>query len=91
MDVEALLGRYREVLIEMDAHRVETGADPRQSNRLVNEMQSLHLQLRKTTSGRDGITALAADANETVRAWSATNALAWAPRGSPACTGNAGR
>jgi hypothetical protein len=37
-------------------------------------------KLRETQVGRDGITALIGEQCVTVRQWSATNALAWAPR-----------
>lgn len=40
----------------------------------------LHLVVRQTSEGRDGITALMGDECLTVRQWSATNALAWAPQ-----------
>lgn len=79
-DVERLLASYREILVEMHANRIESGSKPRRWNQLVRKMQAVHLQLRETEDGRAGITALATrDENETVRAWSATNALAWAP------------
>jgi hypothetical protein len=77
-EVAELLARYQAVLVEMHAERVEVGGKSRKWNRLVDKMQRLHLQLRETPEGRAGITALALDgANETVRSWSATNALAW--------------
>jgi hypothetical protein len=47
---------------------------------LVDKMQAFHLELRETSEGRDGITSLIGDECVTVRQWSATNALAWAPR-----------
>ncbi|MGH9204325.1 MAG: hypothetical protein ACRD2A_24115, partial [Vicinamibacterales bacterium] len=59
--------------------RVLAGGDARRWNRLVDKMQSAHLQLRETSQGRDGITSLIGDECLTVRQWSATNALAWAP------------
>lgn len=74
---EQLLCEYRDVLIEMDARRVKKGAGPRRWNRLVDQMQALHLRLRETAEGRAGITRLCEHENPTVRAWSATNALAW--------------
>jgi hypothetical protein len=43
-------------------------------------MQAFHLELRETSEGRNGITELIGDECVTVRQWSATNALAWAPR-----------
>jgi hypothetical protein len=79
-DVADLLAAYRAVLVEMHENRVETGVKPSRWNRLVDKMQALHLRLRESAEGRAGITDLALnDANETVRAWSATNALAWDP------------
>ena len=42
-------------------------------------MQAADLELRKTPEGRDAITALISHGCITVRQWSATNALAWAP------------
>jgi hypothetical protein len=76
--VEVLAAQYREVLVEMDARRIEQGEKPRSWNRLVNRMQALQLQLRATQAGRDAITSLIGDENATVRSWSAVNALAWA-------------
>jgi hypothetical protein len=76
--VAALAARYREVLVEMDSHRIDRGGKPRSWNRLVNRMQALQLQLRATQAGRDAITSLIGDENATVRSWSAVNALAWA-------------
>jgi hypothetical protein len=79
-DVLGLLTRYRTVLVEMHAQSIETGGTPRKWNRLVDRMQRLHLELRDTPSGRAGITDLALNGeNDTVRGWSATNALAWDP------------
>jgi hypothetical protein len=78
LSVPELLSQYRSTLIEMHENRVEVGGKPRSWNRLVNKMQSLHLSLRETTDGRAGITDLALNGdNETVRGWSAANALAW--------------
>jgi len=77
--VADLLREYRDTLLAMHECRVLTGGDPRQWNRLVNQMQSVHLQLRQSSQGRDGITSLIDDECVTVRQWSATNALAWAP------------
>jgi hypothetical protein len=77
-EVSELLARYESVLAEMHNQRVEIGGNSRKWNRLVDKMQRLHLELRQTPEGRAGITALAFDGeNETVRSWSATNALAW--------------
>jgi hypothetical protein len=73
--VAALAARYREVLVEMDSHRIERGGKPRSWNRLVNRMQALQLQLRATQAGRDAITSLISDENATVRSWSAVNAI----------------
>ena len=62
----------------MHAVRVETGGKPRKWNRLVDRMQSVHLELRQSADVREGLTQLAInEENETVRAWSAINALAW--------------
>lgn len=77
--VSALLAQYRDVLIEMDTERVHSGGQPEAWNLLLNRMQELHLRLRESQAGRDGITELIHDDNLTVRAWSAVNALAWAP------------
>jgi hypothetical protein len=76
--VNELAAKYREVLVEMDAQRIEQGGKPRSWNQLVNCMQALQLRLRSTQSGRDVITALIGDENPTVRSWPAVNALAWA-------------
>lgn len=59
--------------------RVAEGLNPRRWNRLVNEMQSIHLRLRVTEDGRRAIAALIEDECLTVRQWAATNALAWSP------------
>jgi hypothetical protein len=76
--VRQLAAKYRDVLVEMHAQRIERGGKPRSWNQLVNRMQAIQLQLRSTPSGRDAITALIDDENPTVRSWSAANALAWA-------------
>jgi hypothetical protein len=77
-EVLGLLTRYRAVLVEMHAQPIETGGTPRKWNRLVDRMQRLHLAFRDTPGGRAGITDLAPNGeNDTVRGWSATNALAW--------------
>ena len=77
-DVAGLLARYHDVLLEMHDNRIEIGGKPRAWNRLVNRMQSVHLLLRETPEGRQGITELALhDSNQTVRSCSAANALAW--------------
>jgi hypothetical protein len=78
--VADLLREYRDTLLAMHECRVLAGGDPRQWNRLVNKMQAVHLQLRESSEGRDGITSLIGDECVTVSQWSATNALAWAPR-----------
>ena len=74
------LSEYRATLLAMDAHRIEGGGDPKQWNRLVNCLQAVHLELRKTSAGRRAITKLIEDENRTVRLWSASHALAWEPR-----------
>ncbi len=77
-DVSDLLGQYRAVLEEMHNNRIESGGQPRKWNRLVDKMQGLQLRLRESAEGRQGITNLALqDENSTVRSWSAVNALAW--------------
>lgn len=74
-----LLAEYRDVLIEMDYERVGGGGHAETWNLLLNRMQQLHLELRQSQEGRDGITRMIRDDNLTVRSWSAVNALAWAP------------
>lgn len=78
--VADLLQKYRDILLAMHECRVLAGGDPRRWNRLVDKMQAFHLELRETSEGRDGITSLIGDECVTVRQWSATNGLAWAPR-----------
>lgn len=78
--VADLLQTYRETLLAMHECRVLSGGDPNRWNSLVDNVQSLHLELRESAEGRDGITSLIDDDCVTVRQWSATNALAWAPR-----------
>jgi len=79
-ETDDLLLQYTGVLVEMHEHRVEAGGQPRKWNRLVNKMQGLHLRLRESPEGRDGITALALNApNVTAQSWGAGHALAWAP------------
>jgi hypothetical protein len=77
--VAGLLQQYREALLAMHDCRALVGDDPRRWNELVDKMQAVHLELRESVEGREGITALLADECETVRQWSATNALAWSP------------
>lgn len=45
--------------------------------RLVNDLQSVQLQLRDCPEGREGISAFLTDENVTVRQWSAGFALTW--------------
>jgi hypothetical protein len=77
--VSELLKEYRDALLSMHRSRIGAGGDPHHWNRLVNKMQALHLQLRESPEGRDGITSMIRDECLTVRQWSATNALAWDP------------
>ena len=72
------LAEYRRILVEMDSVRAQANHSDRW-NRLVNQMQQLHLQLRATPEGRAGISALIDDDCVTVREWSATNTLEWEP------------
>ena len=51
----------RATLLAMDRERIESGGTPRAWNRLVNQLQKLHLELRETPEGRAGITAMAHD------------------------------
>jgi hypothetical protein len=77
---DGLLTEYRRILLLMHDARVESGGTPRRWNELVNRMQGVHLLLRETDAGRAGITDLIDDDCVTVRAWSATHALAWPVR-----------
>ncbi len=78
-DIEKLLRDYHRTLLQMHEARVERGGDPKVWNRLVNNLQALHLQLRASTQGRRGISLSLQDENPTVRAWSAGFALFWDP------------
>src|ERR1700677_1654368 len=78
-EIETLLGDYHRTLLKMHEVRVERGGDPKQWNRLVDQVQALHLQLRVSTAGREGISSFVTDENVTVRAWSAGFALFWDP------------
>jgi len=77
--VADLAALFRATLLTMHECRVSEGGSPGRWNRLVNEMQSMHLRLRETEEGRRAITALVEDECLTVRQWAATNALAWSP------------
>lgn len=77
--VEDVLRNYRDTLLAMHECRAQSQGDTRRWNVLVDRMQTAHLALRKSIEGRDGITALISHDCLTVRQWSATNALAWAP------------
>jgi hypothetical protein len=61
----------------MDKGRIETGGTAKHWNRLVHQLQSLHLALREHTAGRAGISALIDDDVATVRQWAASHALFW--------------
>lgn len=80
--VDELVDGYLAVLLEMHENRVGEGGRPDQWNRLVDGMQGIQLRLRETEPGRTAISRLCGHDNVTVRAWSATNALAWDPLGS---------
>jgi hypothetical protein len=77
--VDDLAVRYRATLLEMHALRVSGGKWAQPWNKLVNRLQSLQLELRKTVEGRAAITQLIDDENITVREWSAAYALVWEP------------
>ena len=72
-----VLPDYRATLLAMDRERIESGGTPRAWNRLVNQLQKLHLELRETPEGRAGITAMAHDPNPAVRGWAAAHSLFW--------------
>lgn len=76
--VADLAAQFRTTLLAMHECRLTDGGT-RRWNRLVNEMQSIHLRLRETEEGRTAITDLVEDDCSTVRQWAATNALAWSP------------
>ena len=78
-DTEDLLQRFHATLLAMDAARVEVAGQPRNWNRLVDQLQWLDLQLRETDAGRAGISGFLQDDNVTVRQWAAAFALAWEP------------
>ena len=59
--VADLAAQFRAVLLAMHERRVSDGGTPRRWNRLVDEMQSIHLRLRETEEGRVAITALIED------------------------------
>jgi hypothetical protein len=80
VDVADLAGQFRAILLAMHECRGSEDGSPRRWNRLVSEMQSIHLRLRDTEEGRRAITALVKDECLTVRQWAATNALAWSPK-----------
>ena len=78
VNLQELLGEYREVLLEMHACRTERGGSARAWNRLANRLQRVQLELRESKAGRAGITDLAVtDACSTVRSWAASHALFW--------------
>ena len=68
---------YRATPLAMDRERIESGGTLRAWNRLVNQLQKLHLELRETPEGRAGITAVVHDPNPTVRGWAAAHSLFW--------------
>ena len=78
-ELASLVEQYHAILLDMDRHRIEIGGKPRRWNRLVDQLQQLHLSLRETSEGRRAITAMISDDNQTVRAWSSTYALFWDP------------
>ena len=77
--VADLLKDYCDALEAMDECDRQSAEGTRRWNALVDQMQALQLQLRQSAEGRDGITALIYHPSLTVRLWSATHALAWAP------------
>lgn len=76
-EVDEQLTRYRLTLLEMNGARVELGGSPRRWNKLVDQLQRLHLGLRQHARGRAGIADLINDEVPTVRLWAATHALFW--------------
>jgi hypothetical protein len=72
-----MLDQYRSTLVEMHTCRVEYGGSSQPWNRLVNQLQRLHLALRQSAQGRAGISALITDDVLTVRQWAAMHALSW--------------
>jgi hypothetical protein len=76
--VTSLLAQYGPVLADMHQSRIEEGGKPKHWNRLVDKMQTLHLQLADTADGRAAITQTALHGTTaTERLWAATHALAW--------------
>jgi hypothetical protein len=76
-DIDGLLARYRRTLLAMHEGRIETGGTAKHWNRLVDQLQSLHLALREHAAGRAGISALIDDDVATMRQWAASHALFW--------------
>jgi hypothetical protein len=72
-----VLREYRMTLLAVHRVLMESGGAPRAWNRLVNRLQKLHLELRDTSEGRTGITAMIQDPNPTVRGWAAAHSLFW--------------
>lgn len=72
-----LLAQLEATLLAMHGARVEAGGRPGSWNRLVDKAQRLHLALRTSAEGREGITALMSHNCDTARGWAATWALFW--------------
>jgi hypothetical protein len=71
------LQQFTSTLNAMSLTQVDRGGDPKAWNGLVQQLQRLQLILRKTSSGRKGISDLMDDHDDVVRQWSATFALSW--------------
>lgn len=78
MTVAEDLAAYRAVLVQMHAHRVDSGGKRRTWNRLFDQVQVLQLRLRQAPEGQAGITAFAlSDDCPTVVLSAASHALFW--------------
>ena len=72
--VGELLVQYREA-----AERAGDLSNPKQQNKWADRLHICYKLLREAPPGREGIIALMADANPSVREWAAAHSLQWMP------------
>ncbi len=74
-EVRALQDQYRALVVEWD----EARDNPKQANKIFDQVHALYKDLRRSEDGRLAIAGLLDDPITAVRLKAATHALAWQP------------
>jgi hypothetical protein len=73
--VDELRAKYRDLVVQWD----EARDDPKQANRLFDQVHALYKDVRQSEEGRRAISSLVDDPITAVRLSAATHSLAWQP------------